>query len=1598
MRSYRFAILALFAILAISHWTSGPRATQCHAAEPKKTQAQGYDFFDLSRYPLEGKLRPWVELRKVTLEGDGDPKKYNRRVVKWWPRKGVDFTELREGMIEREWTLAPSAMDPECTAGVTGEMQTKELDSLNLEPNAGSGFIRRIRGFITPRESGQYTFKIAADDEGYVYLSTDETPANARAVCYQKLRALPAQWTAFPTQTSRPQKLDKGKKYYYEIVHVDHKWRDHCDIVWSSKTRPEGPLKGDEFSTLAGKKGKFFVEKWNFRSKDGDPRPLDMPLKFKAHLVGFMGLGNELGEPYEGVEFVAPGVVLRFPNGRKRVLHRWALSEKNQRFAMDLYMKEMKRIRATLDQTKFTGGEGPAPLGRELYTSPHFVFSYAAGPKGEDPKSKALRDRFNRSALAGAEYWYAYLEHGGHLMQYWDRKDKRKHGVHVGGGNGGGYGGCTVGGVSALPIALFHEYSHGFNLWWFGHPEIFCDFGQVLGTGGTRIDKASNNVRRPYRSALHGAYPTCLFLSALGEDPNWGYCSVVAMPKSDAEPNFFQTLARITEQRGMAKKGIPGAGDIVGDYGARLAEFDFHNHHLLKSAWFTVARDYLEAMDVKKGQYRIVWDKAPESYGTNVIRLVADPGSKEITVDFQGYHDPTTYSDWRACIVAVDKDGLTRYSDMWNKGVMKMPRREGDRRYWLTVTAAPTGILNIRNPLRVCSGNWCPLYPWRVTLKGARPGTPHRVRFDSDDYYASYGSDRTLNSIVPTPPNTPERKLFVENIRKFRQTVHAKIPAAKDPYVRQRLMATAGRMDNALRVADGAPHPNGGGWVASTAKVAGTAYVGPGAMVLDDAEVLDNASVEEYAIVRGKAMLSGNARVGGQGFVEGSTSLSGYQRGWLPDATTDHGLWQNYALDEASVMMLEDRYRSHGMKNGYVCGSPKLVVDGRRRGFRFDGKTQYLDLNAHAADMGQITVDIAVRSDGGAGQTLFDFGADTDNCMVLATSAGGAPVFTATVAGKTVVTLPMAAPLVKGVWTRLRVEIDGNQVALWANDKLSARKASTFRPLHVFPPGLQKRNFVAVSRNMKGHFAGVIDYVVIYQRVHGEAFAKLPPPIMDASRRPTQRFADELLTDRPARKRYEIENNRAVKEAMVYYNKLAEDVYLRLYELRNRDPNWQKAIAKAKKDLANIGKKAKNEKPKQPVKIEEPKEIPVPAELTKLRKQREDLQKKIATYAKKEREVREGLAEWVKNLKDAKYLQLQAAHKTGQENLEKLKKQTEASFETMPAEAANRKKTAELTAERAKLEETVKQVNKAVSDAVAKMPVYWGDKKLQEENGFLSQMNIRYEGEIAGGGGGSIQAYRAQLERRKHMAKNPGYKRALWIDGELEVLKALSPIYRDMHLSAAREYNAQKGKLQGAQSPGHQAGVILAKLTEQRRQKILGPEYDKLTKQRSTLDQEINGLQRDYDQKKRQRTQEINRRRQAAARKQGDDSRSHAVRREEIRRELFNAYHKAVEPYYSEYHNGVSYIRSAMRGFYNTPYGQHLPNQGLVKKTFRYRDTPGGDMAGAIQAYQPKNWATDVRAWDWRTRWERNGTLSQYPMTRQWIKRVRGDKPVNVVD
>ena len=73
-------------------------------------------------------------------------------------------------------------------------------------------------------------------------------------------------------------------------------------------------------------------------------------------------------------------------------------------------------------------------------------------------------------------------------------------------------------------------------------------------------------------------------------------------------------------------------------------------------------------------------------------------------------------------------------------------------------------------------------------------------------------------------------------------------------------------------------HPNGGGWVADSARVASTAYVGPDARVSGNAWVSGDAQVDGNARVFGNAKVYGNARVFGNAWVYGNACVHGYAR------------------------------------------------------------------------------------------------------------------------------------------------------------------------------------------------------------------------------------------------------------------------------------------------------------------------------------------------------------------------------------------------------------------------------------------------------------------------------------------------------------------------------------------------------------------------------------------------------------------------------------------------------------------------------------------------------------------------------------------------
>ena len=980
-----------------------------------------YDFFNRAVYP--GPIRkPGVDLYEVKEPGDPAGGNYRRRVVHWWPRKGVDTVEVRPAMPLRTWTLRERKMDP----AAIGE---------------------------------------------------------------------------------------------------------HLILGIEALTR---------------------------RAREGRPR------RFKAHLVGFRGLGNRYGNPFEPGAFYCPAVVLRLEDGSLRCFTRGTLVEADEKFALALYLKEIDRIRAALPQTWYELGDGvkrgwpnnakPGQPGTMRVESPHFVWvsgsQHAPNEKYSPWVNRDAPDKarlYREGSVAFAEDMWTYQEHAGALMPSGKYvitvcgtyRDGHK---WLGGYAGGGRGGCGVKYAGGGPwgLTLAHEWGHGLIIPGGVHGEILSDACSAI------CDPASptyyNNAKRPWRYCFHGSYGTGLFYAIMGQDPNWGYTMAITLPTGKDERFIFHTLARVGEQRGLFAHGIRGVGDMMGEFTARQAEFDCEIQENLRRDYISVKRNSLEAVDRTAGLYRIPWGESPEAFGANIIRLVPAEGAEKIAVDLRGFYNPAAHGDWRACIVVAGARGKVRYSPLWSKGPMAMAIRPDDRRFWLTVAATPSALPPALGQMLSHR------YPYEVELTACRPGTPHNLPGDVEDYGLTYlggWRDRFYGGVcvIPHPGDTPEARIMARTLPRLRAEVD------KVKQETQRLVRTTNKIDTDhwrylrrfkphLEFLDkyvdwmqdglkGRRHPNGGGWVSASAQVAPSAYVAPDAMVLYGAKVLDQAAIEDYAVVRGpRTVVSGHAKISGQAYVAGNVKIGGYTRVTQPIIADDRQvvanevpmrpsqeegdgekLWAYYAMNASEALVLEDWFPFGGglfNLNGRLYGKPGFVVDGDRRGFAFDGKTQYAEASPHLADLGQITVELALKWEGQGAQTILDFGSSPDNCFVLKTAQTGKAELVAKVGGRTVVSLTSSRPLPKDKWVSLRLEMDGTKASLWIDEGKVAEKASTFRPADVYPAGVEKRNFLAASRNATAHFKGTIDYLRVYHTVFDDfpgACRKDPKELQRAAER-----------------------------------------------------------------------------------------------------------------------------------------------------------------------------------------------------------------------------------------------------------------------------------------------------------------------------------------------------------------------------------------------------------------------------------------------------------------------------------------------------------------
>ncbi len=257
--------------------------------------------------------------------------------------------------------------------------------------------------------------------------------------------------------------------------------------------------------------------------------------------------------------------------------------------------------------------------------------------------------------------------------------------------------------------------------------------------------------------------------------------------------------------------------DTLGHYAKRMATLDLkmqdryrarQNQLLARGEWnWDEIYTLLEKTTYKENYYTVPTERAPQQMGLNIIPL--EVTGDTINISLEGLTN-IKGADWRACIVIEQHDGKTRYSDLFSDGDSASMTfdKNSDAAAYLTVTATPDLDTLIQVGV-----------PW------------------------AYGEGE-----------------FDENNYPF-------LSKNRYPYAVNITGAGIKQQQDTTAMSQGSYHSNGGGFVASTAKVDPTVYVGKNARVLGYSTVSGNAVIDGYATVTGNANISDNAVITGHAVV-----------------------------------------------------------------------------------------------------------------------------------------------------------------------------------------------------------------------------------------------------------------------------------------------------------------------------------------------------------------------------------------------------------------------------------------------------------------------------------------------------------------------------------------------------------------------------------------------------------------------------------------------------------------------------------------------------------------------------------------------------------
>lgn len=160
----------------------------------------------------------------------------------------IDVLNAGTGSITREWwSNAPGTRIADIPT-YRKPAGSVEINKFECPINWADDYGQRVRGYLYPPATGDYTFWIASDDASELRLSSDAFPFNKKRLCGVSGWTPSRAWDNNPEQKSKSITLQAGRKCYIEALHKEGGGGDNLAVAWQGPGIRRGVIDGQFLS------------------------------------------------------------------------------------------------------------------------------------------------------------------------------------------------------------------------------------------------------------------------------------------------------------------------------------------------------------------------------------------------------------------------------------------------------------------------------------------------------------------------------------------------------------------------------------------------------------------------------------------------------------------------------------------------------------------------------------------------------------------------------------------------------------------------------------------------------------------------------------------------------------------------------------------------------------------------------------------------------------------------------------------------------------------------------------------------------------------------------------------------------------------------------------------------------------------------------------------------------------------------------------------------------------------------------------------------------------------------------------------------------